>query len=267
MNQPAAPKRPGRILAVANQKGGVGKTTTAVNLATALAACRKQVLLVDMDPQGNAGTGLGAAAAENGRGAYGMIIDGLPARGEIRATEVPGLDLIVSSVELAGAELELTEAAEREYRLRRSLGDLRGDYDYILIDCPPALGLLTLNALCAADAVLIPLQCEYYALEGLSHLMRTLDRVRRRLNPSLTVQGILLTMFDQRNNLSGMVAEDVRKHLGDKVYQTIIPRNVRVSEAPSHGRPVLLYDIRSSGAQAYVQLAAEVLKQEGRTTS
>lgn len=251
-----------RTIAVANQKGGVGKTTTAINLATALAAVRKRVLVIDLDPQGNASTGLGLPRAKRGVGSYDLLFGTTNVADSVVATEVPGLDLIPASVDLAGAEVQLVEAVRREYRLRSALRPHADSYDYILIDCPPSLGLLTLNALTAADAVLVPLQCEFYALEGLSHLMRTIERVRKAFNPALEMQGIVLTMYDRRNNLSDMVARDVRQHLGAKVYETVIPRNVRVSEAPSHGKPVLVYDLASSGAQAYVHLASEMLKRE-----
>ncbi|MGO4125440.1 ParA family protein [Inquilinus sp. YAF38] len=251
-----------RTIAVANQKGGVGKTTTAINLATALAAVRKRVLVIDLDPQGNASTGLGLPRAKRGVGSYDLLFGTTNVAGSAVPTEVPGLDLIPASVDLAGAEVQLVEAVRREYRLRSALRPHADGYDYILIDCPPSLGLLTLNALTSADAVLVPLQCEFYALEGLSHLMRTIERVRKAFNPALEMQGIVLTMYDRRNNLSDMVARDVRQHLGAKVYETVIPRNVRVSEAPSHGKPVLVYDLASSGAQAYVHLASEMLKRE-----
>ncbi|NIA71692.1 ParA family protein [Pelagibius litoralis] len=251
-----------RVIAVANQKGGVGKTTTTVNLATALAACGKRVLIVDMDPQGNASTGLGVSAEKRSQGVYQVLIQGLALDEAESTTLVPGMDIIPSGVELSGAELELISVDNREYRMRDAIDRVRGRYDFILIDCPPALGLLTLNALVAADAVLVPLQAEFYALEGLSHLMRTIDRVQRGLNPKLSLQGVVLTMFDRRNNLCEMVAADVRGHLGDAVYQTVIPRNVRVSEAPSHGKPVLLYDMRCAGSQAYIRLAREILQRE-----
>ena len=251
-----------RVLAVANQKGGVGKTTTTVNLATALAACGKRVLIVDMDPQGNASTGLGVAADKRGHSVYQVLMGGLPPAEAVTRTAVPGMDIIPSGVDLSGAELELIEVPRREYRLRDAIQAVRGRYDFVLIDCPPALGLLTLNALVSADAVLVPLQAEFYALEGLSHLMRTIDRVRRSLNPALSLQGVVLTMFDRRNNLCEMVAADVREYLGDRVYKTMIPRNVRVSEAPSHGKPVLLYDLRCAGSQAYIHLAREILQRE-----
>ncbi|HMA16664.1 MAG TPA: ParA family protein [Kiloniellaceae bacterium] len=250
------------MLAVANQKGGVGKTTTTVNLATALAACGKRVLIIDMDPQGNASTGLGVAPDKRSHSTYQVLLDGLPLAEAATKTLVPGMDIVPSGVDLSGAELELIDVPRREFRLREAAQAARGTYDFILIDCPPALGLLTLNALVAADAVLVPLQAEFYALEGLSHLMRTIDRVRRGLNQGLSLQGVVLTMFDGRNNLCEMVAADVRRHLGDRVYKTMIPRNVRVSEAPSHGKPVLLYDLRCAGAQAYVRLARELLQRE-----
>ncbi|MEQ8965407.1 MAG: AAA family ATPase [Azospirillaceae bacterium] len=256
-----------RIVAIANQKGGVGKTTTAINLGTALAAVDKRVLIIDLDPQGNASTGLSVRRAQRGRGSYQLLFGEIEVMDAALKTEVPGLWVLPSNVDLSGAEIELVDADRREFRLREALRGGPVGYDYVLIDCPPALGLLTLNALVASDAVLVPLQCEFYALEGLSHLMRTIDRVRRALNPELDIQGVVLTMYDKRNNLSDLVANDVRGHFGDAVYQTMIPRNVRVSEAPSHGRPVLLYDLACAGAQAYVRLAAEMLKREARLTA
>jgi len=259
------PAAPTRVLAIANQKGGVGKTTTAINLATALAACDKRVLVLDLDPQGNASTGLGIAPDQRHASVYQVLMEGLPLGAATMRTAVPNMALVPSSVDLSGAEIELVGAERREYRLRDSVVPMLGDYDYVLIDCPPALGLLTLNALVAAHSVLVPLQAEFYALEGLTHLLRTIERVRQNLNPALVVQGIVLTMFDRRNNLCDMVAADVRAHLGSKVYQTVIPRNVRVSEAPSHGKPVLLYDHRCSGSQAYIHLAGEMLRRERAT--
>ena len=251
-----------RVLAIANQKGGVGKTTTAVNLATALAACAKRVLIVDMDPQGNASTGLGLERSSRTKSIYQVLIEGQPLAEAVRECAVPGMWLVPSSADLSGAEIELVAAPRRESRLRDALAVVRDDYDYILIDCPPALGLLTLNALAAADAVLVPLQTEFYALEGLLHLLDTVERVKQSFNPGLELQGIVLTMYDRRNNLCNMVAADVRAHMGDRVYETIIPRNVRVSEAPSHGKPVLLYDLRCAGSRAYLRLAAELLRRE-----
>jgi chromosome partitioning protein len=253
-----------RILAIVNQKGGVGKTTTAVNLATALAAVGKRVLLVDFDPQGNASTGLGIGRQERRFTTYDVLMGELEIRAAAMPTPIPRLSVVPASVDLSGAELELVDLENREGRLRQALHGALGDYDFVLIDCPPSLGLLTLNALVAAHAVLVPLQCEFYALEGLSHLVRTVDRVRRSLNPALGIQGVVLTMFDRRNNLSDLVAADVRVHFGAKVYNTVIPRNVRISEAPSHGKPVLLYDMRCPGSQAYIQLASEMLRRERR---
>lgn len=253
-----------RILAIANQKGGVGKTTTAINLGTALAAVGRRVLMMDIDPQGNASTGLGITAAERGWGTYEVLFEGASVAAAAVPTLVPGLSIVTASMDLSGAEVELVNAEQREYRLRQALRTPAQNlpYDHILIDCPPALGFLTLNALVAADAVLVPLQCEFYALEGLSHLLRTIERVQQNFNPILAVHGIVLTMFDKRNNLSEQVAADVRGFLGDVVYETVIPRNVRVSEAPSHGKPVLIYDLRCPGAQAYVHLASELLRRE-----
>jgi chromosome partitioning protein len=255
-----------RIIAVANQKGGVGKTTTAINLATALAACGKRVLVVDLDPQGNASTGLGVERGDRKTGAYEMLIDQVPIAEATRPTNVPNMWIVPTTPDLAGAEIELIDLERREYRLRDALAKKPLAYDFILIDCPPSLTLLTLNAMVAADCVLVPLQCEFYALEGLSQLIKTIERVKQKLNPVLEIQGVVLTMFDKRSSLNEQVASDVRQHFGDKVYDTAIPRNVRIAEAPSYGMPALLYDIRCAGSQAYILLASEVLKREqGRT--
>lgn len=254
-----------RILAIANQKGGVGKTTTAINLATALAANDESVLLIDLDPQGNASTGLGIARADRAIGSYGLLTDDLSVLAATRSTSIPNVSLVTAEADLTGAEVELVALDRREFRLRDALAPLRtpeSPYSFVLIDCPPSLGLLTLNGLVAADAILVPLQCEFYALEGLSGLVRTIEMVKRGLNPALRLQGIVLTMFDRRNNLSDLVAADARGFFGEAVYETVIPRNIRISEAPSHGKPVLLYDFRSPGAQAYVRLAGEVLRRE-----
>jgi chromosome partitioning protein len=259
------PRRGPRIIALANQKGGVGKTTTAVNLATALAAAGESVLVIDLDPQGNASTGLGVAPEERTIGSYCVLVLHAPPQDAVRPTAIPNLSIMVAEADLAGAEVELVGFDRREYRLADALSPLRGagtPFGYVLIDCPPSLGMLTLNALVAADAVLVPLQCEYYALEGISGLMRTIEAVRRTHNPALRLQGIVLTMFDRRNALSNLIAEDARGYFGDAVYETVIPRNVRITEAPSHGKPVLLYDFRSPGSQAYVRLAGEVLRRE-----
>ena len=253
------------MIAIANQKGGVGKTTTAINLATALSANGESVLLIDLDPQGNASTGLGIDRTDRATGSYRLLADGVSLASATRASFVPKLALIPAEPDLAGAEIELVDLPRREYRLHEALASVRaspGQYSFILIDCPPSLGLLTLNALVASDAVLVPLQCEFFALEGITQLIRTIDRVKHSLNPGLALQGIVLTMYDRRNNLSELVAADARGFFGAQVYNTVIPRNIRISEAPSHGKPVLLYDFRSAGAQAYIQLAGEFLKRE-----
>lgn len=253
-----------RILAIANQKGGVGKTTTAINLATALAAVGKSVLVIDIDPQGNASTGLGIDRDDRDKNVYDVLMGDISLESAICSSAIPGLDLVPSTADLTGAELELIEMDRRSHRLVDALQPVKASYDYVLIDCPPSLNLLTLNALVAVQAVIVPLQCEFFALEGLSLLMKTIDRVRNTLNPDLEIQGVVLTMFDKRNNLSDQVAQDVREYLGDKVYETVIPRNVRVSEAPSHGKPALIYDIRCAGSQAYIKLASEVIRREKR---
>ncbi len=260
-----AEKQGPRILVVANQKGGVGKTTTAINLGTALAAVGQSVLVIDLDPQGNASTGLGITRAQRKLTSYDVLMGGAPLEDAIVATRIPGLFVVPATVDLSAAELELVGEERRNFRLRDALGSFartNTKFTYVLIDCPPALGLLTVNAMAAADAVVVPLQCEFFALEGLSQLLKTIERVRAGLNPSLEIQGVILTMFDKRNNLSDQVASDVRSHLGDKVYQTVIPRNVRISEAPSHGLPALVYDLRCPGSQAYIKLAGELIQRE-----
>lgn len=268
-NRPVEPFNP-RILAVANQKGGVGKTTTAINLGTALAAVGETVLIIDLDPQGNASTGLGIERRANLSSCYHVLVGEASLDSIIIESAIPRLHCAPSTMDLLGAELELASLDRKTYRLSDAISRLGSlpesqggrHYSYILIDCPPSLNLLTINALCSADAVLVPLQCEFFALEGLSQLLKTVERVKTNLNPRLTIQGIVLTMFDRRNSLSDQVAQDVRSVLGDKVYQTVIPRNVRVSEAPSYGKPVLLYDNTCAGSQAYIRLASEVIRRE-----
>ena len=257
-------KRP-RVLVIANQKGGVGKTTTAINLGTALAAVGETTLLIDLDPQGNASTGLGIGRTERKVSSYDVLMGGVPLAEAIIPTRIPGLHIVPATVDLSGAEFELVSESRRNFRLRDALAEFAttgSQFSYVLIDCPPALGLLTVNAMAAADAAMVPLQCEFFALEGLSQLLKTIERVRVNLNPELEIQGVILTMFDKRNNLSDEVAKDVRAYLGDKVYQTIIPRNVRISEAPSHGLPALVYDLRCPGSQAYIKLAGEMIQRE-----
>ncbi|HTV26360.1 MAG TPA: ParA family protein [Xanthobacteraceae bacterium] len=260
-----AAKRP-RVLAVANQKGGVGKTTTAINLGTALAAIGEDVLIVDLDPQGNASTGLGIDRRNRRYSTYDVLTGEASLRDAIVATAVPRLHLAPSTMDLSGLELEIGQARDRAFRLRSALNPLNTiagtSYSYVLVDCPPSLNLLTVNAMAAANAILVPLQCEFFALEGLSQLLKTVESVRETLNPDLTIHGIVLTMFDARNNLSGQVVADVREFMGSKVYDTVIPRNVRVSEAPSYGKPVLVYDLKCSGSEAYLRLATEIIQRE-----
>jgi chromosome partitioning protein len=261
--RPVPVARRGRILALANQKGGVGKTTTAINLATALAAAGHRVLLIDLDAQGNASTGLGIERPARAVTSYELILGEAELEQAIVATEIPRLSVVPASQDLAGVEFELAARERREFLLSRAIRSRVRDYDEVLIDCPPSLNLLTINALVAADSVMVPLQCEFYALEGLTQLTRTIERVQRALNPRLELQGVVLTMYDQRNNLCDQVAADVRGHLGAKVFDTMIPRNVRIAEAPSHGKPVLIYDHGCAGSQAYIRLAAEVLRRAG----
>ncbi|MFC7377630.1 ParA family protein [Brevundimonas sp. GCM10030266] len=255
-----------RVLAVSNQKGGVGKTTTAINLGTALAAIGEKVLIVDMDPQGNASTGLGVPRETRRVTIYDVVVDNRSVDDAAVQTTVPGLFIIPADADMSGVEIELSQADRRSFRLRDALAaqgrDGQTRYDYVLIDCPPSLNLLTLNAMAAADAVLVPLQCEFFALEGLTQLMKTVDMVRQSLNPALEIQGLVLTMYDRRSALSGQVANDVRNHFGDKVYDSVIPRNVRVAEAPSFGKPALIYDLKCAGSQAYLRLAREVVARE-----
>lgn len=254
-----------RIITVANQKGGVGKTTTAINLATALAAIGERVLIIDLDPQGNASTGLGIDRREREVSSYDVITGAATINQAAMQTAVPGLLLVPSTLDLLGVEMEIAAAPDRVLRLRHALRAAEVDgagFTYVLIDCPPSLNLLTLNSMAAADSVLVPLQCEFFALEGLSQLLETVSQVQASINPALTIQGIVMTMFDGRNNLANQVVEDVRANMGEAVYDTVIPRNVRISEAPSHGKPAILYDLRSSGSQAYLQLASEVIRRE-----
>ncbi|MCL6452848.1 MAG: AAA family ATPase [Alicyclobacillus sp.] len=249
----------GRVIAVANQKGGVGKTTTTVNLGACIANLGKRVLLVDIDPQGNTTSGIGINKADVRYCVYDVIINDVPVQDALLPTSIDTLRLLPATIQLAGAEIELVPTISREVRLRRALQPLRSMFDYIIIDCPPSLGLLTVNALTAADSVLIPIQCEYYALEGLSQLLNTIRLVQKHLNTTLEVEGVLLTMLDARTNLGLQVIEDVKKYFRDKVYQTVIPRNIRLSEAPSHGQPIIFYDPRSKGAETYMDLAKEVV--------
>ena len=252
----------GKIIAVANQKGGVGKTTTSVNLAAALSVEEKKVLLVDADPQGNATSGSGVPRKQSRKTLYNLLVLNEELANVVLPTELPLLWVLPADKNLAGAEVELVDSAKREYKLKEILGRVKNEYDYIIIDCPPSLGILTINGLTAADSLLVPIQCEYYALEGVTELFDTLARLRRGLNPQLTIEGLLLTMYDERTNLASAVAQDLRDFYGSQVLKTVIPRNVRLAEAPSYGKPILLYDIRSKGAESYLQLAKEILSHE-----
>ncbi len=248
-----------KVICIANQKGGVGKTTTAVNLSASIAVAEKKVLLIDIDPQGNSTSGLGFNKVGSKETIYEALLRGTGMKGTIQKTAIPFLDVIPSNIDLIGAEVELIQERDREKKLDHLIKEVEADYDYIFIDCPPSLGLLTINSLTAAHSVLIPLQCEYYAMEGLSQLLKTIHLIKQALNSRLKIEGILLTMFDGRNNLAHQVALELRKHFKDKVFETVIPRNIRLSEAPSHGKPVLLYDIHSKGAESYLNLAREIL--------
>lgn len=258
--------KPSRIITVANQKGGVGKTTTAINLATALAAIGEKVLIIDLDPQGNASTGLGIDRKARLISSYDVLVGAAGIREAAMETAVPGLSIVASTMDLLGIEMEISDANDRVLKLRRAVRDDPdvSEYSYVLVDCPPSLNLLTLNAMAAADSILVPLQCEFFALEGLSQLLATVEQIRVSINPRLTIQGIVLTMFDGRNNLANQVVEDVRAYMGETVYDTVIPRNVRISEAPSYGKPAILYDLKCAGSQAYLQLASEVIRRERR---
>lgn len=251
-----------RIISIVNQKGGVGKTTTAVNMATAMAAIGQKVLIIDLDPQGNASTGLGIAPSQRIRTSYHVLIGDNKASEAAQKTAIPGLYIVPSNIDLSAAEIELISLPQRERQLEKAIKSDALLYDYVIIDCPPSLGLVTINALTAADSVLIPLQCEFYALEGLSHLLKTVKLIQNSLNPSLSIHGIILTMYDRRNKLTEQIENDVREFLGTDVYQTVIPRNVRVSEAPSHGKPAIVYDMKCAGSQAYLKLAKELIKRE-----
>lgn len=250
----------GKILSIANQKGGVGKTTSSVNLSAGLASLGNKVLLIDVDPQGNATSGVGINKADVSKCIYNILVEEIPAEEVVVSTDLVNLDIIPATIQLAGAEIELVQIMSREMRLRKALSKLRSKYDYIIIDCPPSLGLLTLNALTASDSVIIPVQCEYYALEGLSQLLNTIRLVQKHLNKELMIEGVLLTMLDARTNLGIEVVEEVKKYFQDKVYKAIIPRNVRLSEAPSHGKPIINYDPKSKGAEVYLELAKEVMQ-------